>query len=69
MFRTGDRVCISGDTAELWIRDYNCRVVTEGTVEATPKKRDKKILITLDSIDGDSNVCAYVRKSKVRLVY
>lgn len=68
MFKVGDRVYISGDTSELWIHDYNCRVVTEGTVEVTPKKYDKKIYVTLDSIDGEGDVGIYVRKSKVRLV-
>jgi hypothetical protein len=66
--KQGNRVYISGDSAELWIHDYDVRVSTEATVEETPKKNAKKVLLTLDSIDGENNVNVYVRKSKVRLV-
>ena len=47
MFKAGDRVYISGDTSELWIHDYNCRVVTEGTVEVTPKSMIRKFMLRL----------------------
>ena len=62
----GDRIFISGDSSELWISDYNVRVSTPGTVETTPGRYAKKVLVTLDSIDGDYNVCCMVRKSKIR---
>lgn len=64
--KQGDRVYVSGDSAELWIEDYNVRVSTNAIVEETPKKNAKKVLLTLDSIDGESNVCCMVRRSKVR---
>lgn len=63
--KAGDRVFISGDTSDLWIEGYNVRVSTLATVEKTPAKYDKKVLVKLDSIDGDNNVLAYVRKSKI----
>lgn len=63
--KQGDRVFVRGDSAELWIQDYNVRVYTMATIEETPRKQAKKVLLTLDTIDGDSNVCCYVRKSKV----
>lgn len=65
--KQGDRVHINGDASDLWIADYNVRVSTEATVEETPSKNAKKILLTLDNVDGDSNVSCYVRRSKIRL--
>ncbi len=67
-FKINDRVVVSGDSSELWIKEYNVRVSTEATVVQTPDKYSKKILLTLDSIDGDRNVCCWVRKSKVKLL-
>lgn len=61
----GDRVCVSGDTAELWLQGYNVRVSTQATVVDTPSPRDKKVLVCLDEIDGHHNVWCMVRKSKV----
>lgn len=61
----GDRVWVAGDSAELWIEDYNVRVDTGATVEEEPTPSAKKVLLTLDSIDGDQNVCCLVRKSMV----
>ena len=66
--KTGDRVKISGDTAELWITDYNVRVDSEATIMETPRPSSKKVLVTIDAIDHDSNVTTYVRKSKLRRV-
>lgn len=67
-FPVGGRIRVSGDSAELWLKDYNVRVDTEGTVMRTPKKTDKKMLVTLDYIDGEQNVCVMVRKSKVTII-
>ena len=62
----GDRVKISGYADELWIEDYGTvRVVSEATVAVTPSKYAKKVLINIDSIDGENNVCAAVRRSKI----
>ena len=66
--REGDRVQISGDSADLWLSDYNVRVNTEGTVLETPAPNDKKVFVCIDSIDGDQNVYAYVRKSRIELL-
>ena len=68
LLKQGDRVLISGDSATLWIEDYNVRVYTMATVEESPTKRARKVLVTLDSIDGDTDVCCLVRKSKVKKV-
>lgn len=65
--KQGDRVWVSGDSAELWIKDYNVRVNTGVIVEEEPSPRAKKILLTLDQIDGDWHVLCYVRKSKVAM--
>lgn len=64
--KQGDRVYISGDSAELWIEDYNVRVSTNATVVETPEKNAKKVLVTLDLIDGECNVCCRVRRSKIK---
>lgn len=61
----GDRVSVSGDAAELWLQDYNVRVSTQATVIDTPSPRDKKVLVSLDEIDGHQNVWCMIRKSKV----
>ena len=63
--KKGDRVYVSGNSDELWIEDYDVNVSTDATVEETPGKYAKKVLLTLDSIDGEGNVCCYVRRSKI----
>lgn len=66
--KKGDRVFVSGYCDELWIEDYHVSVSTEATVEETPSTYAKKVLLTLDSIDGEGNVCCMVRKSKIILM-
>lgn len=63
--RNGDRVYISGDSSNLWIKDYNVQVDSMATVEEAFSKMSKKMLLTIDTIDGDQNVCCSVRKSGV----
>lgn len=63
--KKGDRVFVSGYSDELWIEDYHVSVSTEAIVEETPDAQAKKVLLTLDAIDGENNVCCMVRKSKV----
>jgi hypothetical protein len=54
-------ISISGDSKELGIEDYNVRVNTLATVlENQVDNYQKKILVTLNNIDGDSNVCTRV---------
>lgn len=66
--KQGDRVYICGDSKELWIEDYNVIVSTNAILEETPKKNAKKVLVTLDWIDGESNVCCRVRRSRVKSI-
>lgn len=59
-------ISISGDSKELGIKDYNVRVNTLATVlENQADNYQKKILVTLNNIDGDSNVCARVFIKKI----
>jgi len=61
----GARVRVSGDSSDLWIEDYNVRVSTEATVEEDVRGPARKVLVTLDSIDGDNNVLTRVRRSRL----
>lgn len=65
--KKGDKIWVSGGSDELWIEDYNCNVDTGGIVEETPEKKDKKVLVILDTIDGEGKVCCRVRKSKIKI--
>lgn len=59
-------ISISGDSKELGIEDYNVWVNTLATVlENQVNNYQKKILVTLDNIDGDSNVCTRVFIKKI----
>ena len=60
---SGTKVYLSGDSKDMWIEDYNVRVDSNATVLSEPLPHDKKVYVVIDSIDGDSNVCIYVRKS------
>ena len=64
--KQGMTVWLAGDSAELGIADYNVRVGSAAKVVETPNKSDKKVLVTIDSIDGDSNVTAYVKRSALK---
>ena len=61
----GSKVRLSGDSADLWIADYNVRVDSLATVEEEPRKYAKKVLVTIDTIDGEGNVLAFVRRNRV----
>lgn len=65
----GVRVQLSGDSTELWLTDYNCRVCSPATALETPKPRAKKVLVCIDNVDGDGRITAYVRRSKLRPIY
>lgn len=59
-------ISISGDSKKLGIEDYNVRVNTLATVlENQVNNYQKKILVTLNNIDGDSNVCTRVFIKKI----
>ena len=57
---------ISGDSRDMWLEDYNVNVNTVARVLKTPAKKDKKVLVSLDEIDHDKNVHAYIRKSYLK---
>ncbi len=66
--KVGDRVWLSGDSAAMWIGQYDVRVDTGATVVQTPPPNAKKVMLNIDVIDHDVNVCAYVRRSACRKV-
>ncbi len=57
---------IEGDSAAMWIKDYNVRVSTHAEVIKQPYNIDKKVLVRLDYIDHDSNVFVYIKKDALR---
>ncbi len=64
--QAGDKIKVDGYADELGIKDYGCvRVVTDGVVVNTPKKYSKKVLVTLDSIDGEGNVTVLCFRNKL----
>lgn len=68
--QAGDKVYLTGDSYELWITDYpNIRVSSEATVMKTPKPNDRKVLLQIDYIDHETNVTAYVRRTKIHPVH
>ena len=66
VIKEGMTVWLSGDSADLGIADYNVRVGSAAKVVQTPNKSDKKVLVIIDSIDGDSNVTAYVKRNALK---
>lgn len=63
--KEGMRVFISGDSDELWIKDYHVHVSSNATVLETPSNKSKKVLVCIDNIDGDNKCNVYVRISKI----
>ena len=57
LHKAGDKFHISGD---IYFEDYNCRVDTDGEILMDQKDGETKLLCTLDYIDGDCGVTAYV---------
>lgn len=64
--KEGMTVYLSGDSAAMGIKDYNVRVCSTATVERTPNKSDKMLLLRIDHIDGEQNVLAFVKRSAIR---
>lgn len=64
-FAAGTRVYVEGRTTDLWILDFDGYVSSSGTVDKTPTIYDKKVMITLDEINGERGVGVSVRKSKL----
>lgn len=68
LFFENQRVYVKGESSDLWIEDYpNVYVDTMATVYLYPANNSKKVLLCLEEIDGERNVCCYVRKSKVQI--
>ena len=65
-FKRGDTVILNGDSSELGLSDYNCRVNTTAIVVETPKNKNEDVFVNIMEIDGHSYVYAYVRRDKIR---
>lgn len=64
--KRGMQFKVCGDSKEYWIEDYNCRVNTIATVEEdVTSVKQRKILVTLDEIDHDKNVCVSINLTKL----
>ena len=64
--KAGDKIKVDGYADDLGIKDYGCvRVVSDGIVIETPKKYSKKVLVTLDSIDGEGNATVLCFRRKL----
>ena len=57
LFKKGDVVWVSGDISNS---DYNCRVDSQGVVDADQKTARSKVFVTIDYIDGDNKACVLV---------
>lgn len=65
--KRGDKIRVDGFADELGIDDYGgVYVSTEGILVETPRKYAKKVLVTLDNIDGEGNVTVLVFKRYVK---
>ena len=62
---SGVRARISGDSKDLWIADYNVRVSSGVEILETPAHNARKVYVRIDNIDGDSDVCTFVRRSRI----
>ena len=66
MIKRNQKYHVRGYSTDLWIKDYNVDVDTVATVEETPKASDKKVLVTLDEIDKERNVCVCIRRTVLK---
>jgi hypothetical protein len=57
---------VEGDSAEMWLHDYNVRVCTHAEILEQPLTTDKKVLVCLNSIDHDSMVAVRIRKTALK---
>ena len=69
MIKQDEKYRVKGYSKDLWIEDYDTDVDTVAIVEETPFRTDKKVLVTLDEIDGERNVCVSIRKSALKEKY
>ena len=66
MIKEEEKYRVKGYSKDLWIEDYDTDVDTVAIVEETPFRTDKKVLVTLDEIDGERNVCVSIRRSALK---
>lgn len=65
--KSGDKIRVEGYADKLGIDSYgDIYVSTEGTLVETPRKYAKKVLVTLDSIDGEGGATVLVFKKYVK---
>lgn len=55
-----------GDSQDMWLNDYNCRVSSYFKLLETPRPNAKKALVLIDNIDGDYEVTATMRLSYIK---
>lgn len=63
MIKNGTRIWLSGDSADYGISDYNVRISSRATVLVDNNPNDPFVLVSVDEIDGDRNVCVSIRRS------
>lgn len=63
MIKNGTRIWLSGDSADYGISDYNVRISSGATVLVDNNPNDPFVLVSVDEIDGDRNVCVSIRRS------
>lgn len=61
-YPVGAEFDVSGDSAEMWIQDYNVRVCTTAEILEQPTVRARKVYVKLAEIDNDANVCVFINK-------
>ena len=65
IIKEGTLCYVSGDSNILGLTDYNVRVSTPAIVIRDCLPKEKNILLSLDEIDGDHNVLAFIPKKYV----
>ena len=67
--KKGSLVYVEGDSHDLGIKDYNCRVSTFAKILTEPRKYAKKIFVCLYDIDGDKSVWTFVKRNKIKELF
>ena len=64
--KRGMKFEVNGDSKECWMEDDNCRVNTIATLEEdVTSNKQRKILVTLEEIDNDRDVCVSINLNKL----
>lgn len=65
--KSGDKIRVDGFADELGINGYGgVYISTNGVIAVTPRKYAKKVLVTLDSIDGEGGATVLVFKRYIK---